>query len=158
MAHRYVYRKINNEEITWLEGTSPLDLRNAGKSILRFDLDGVTLVIKIPSQQRVFENPSRQMVWVWWYEIHLRMLSRWCYAGNGKVYNDEMVSLQWSALHLKTLSRYYYYVNRKSTTARWDHFGDLKLFLRCYWDAITPLIENLSTKFIFASFICPYMV
>ena len=62
MTHRYVYRKIDNEEMTWLEGTWPLDLRNAGKSILRFDLDGVTLVIKIPSQQGVFENPSRQMV------------------------------------------------------------------------------------------------
>ena len=87
-----------------------------------------------------------KMVLVWWYEIHLRVLSRWCHAGNGNIHNDEMVSLQWSGIHLKTLSRYYYYVNWKSTTEKWDHVGDLKLFLRCYWDAITLVIENLSQQ------------
>ena len=57
-----------------------------------------------------------------------------------------MVSLQWSAIHLKTLSRCYYYVNRRYTTARWDHFGGLKLFLGYYWDAITPVIESFQTR------------
>ena len=90
-----------------------------------------------------FKIHHDKMVLVWWYKIHLRVLSIWCHAGNGNIHNDEMVSLQWSGIHLKTLSRYYYYVNWKSITTRWDHFGDLRLFLTCYWYAITLVIENL---------------
>ena len=113
MAHRYVYRKNDNEEITWLEGTWPLDLRNAGKSILRFDLDGVTLVFKIPSQQGVFENPHDR-----WYECGDMRSTSGCYRDG------------------VTLAM------EKSTMMRWYHSNDLHSISRRYQDIITTSIEN----------------